>query len=132
MYWQRRSLDSGEKPVGKRGLTPLFCSYRENRHMQTRTRHFVAHFPEAFRLGGFDGVHAAGAYALEQQEEKVGDESCTTYRCTAMFMHLPAVAEGRWVLQRVPVVSSEIGNAILHEPKRVADSKGEARPESEG
>ena len=93
--------------------------------MQTRTRHFVAHFSAPFRLSGFDGVQPAGAYALDQQEEEAVDASSASYRCKAMFMHLPAVSEGRWTLRLVRVDPAEVEAAILHDLEQ-----GSGRPDA--
>jgi len=121
----------------ERRLIPLFCSHRENKHVQTRTRHFVAYFSAPFRLGGLEGVQPAGAYALDQQEELDHQEeeiagSCSSDRRMVMFMHLPAVLNGRWTLCQVRVDPAEIGTAILHELEQDPDRNDVARREIEG
>jgi hypothetical protein len=108
--------------------------------MQTRTRRFVAHFSAPFRLNDFEGIQPAGAYALDQQEQDEeldpqGEElvgPCASNRRVAMFVHLPAVLNGRWTLCPVRVDPAEIETAILHELKRGSDRQDEARRESKG
>jgi hypothetical protein len=84
--------------------------------MQTRTRHFVAHFAAPFTLANFAERQPAGPYALDQHEEFVAGSAA--YQRVAMFMHLPTIASGRWTLQSVPVEPAEIGAAILQEAKQ--------------
>ena len=91
--------------------------------MPTRTRHFVAHFSAPFKLNGFDGLQPAGAYALDQEEELIPDLSRLADRRVAMFMHLPAISAGRWVLQMVPVQAAEIEIAILQDLEEWKDGQ---------
>lgn len=82
--------------------------------MQTRTKHFVAHFPKPFKLTGFAEQQCAGTYALDRREELVvGVEGRPVYRCVGMFMHLPAIIAGRWTLQMIAVEPSEIECAVV-------------------
>jgi hypothetical protein len=81
--------------------------------MPKRTRHFVAHFATAFRLGGIEELLPAGAYALDREEELDSAGSGESYRCVGMFMHLAAILEGRWVMQMVPVQPADVELAIL-------------------
>lgn len=99
--------------------------------MQTRTRHFVAHFSAPFRLSGFDKVQPAGAYALDQQEEEDVSASPASYRRIAIFMHLPAISEGRWTLRLVRVDPAEIETAILHDLEQGLDRLDIARRQGE-
>jgi hypothetical protein len=82
--------------------------------LQTRTKHFVAHFPKPFRLAGFAEQQPAGTYALDHREELVeGIEGRPAFRRVSMFMHLPAIIKGRWTLQMVCVEPAEIECAVV-------------------
>ena len=83
--------------------------------MQMRTRRFVAHFSNSFRLAGVDGLLPAGAYALNKEEELDMTGSGLGYRCVGMFMHLVAFSSGHWAMQVVPVQPEDLRLAILQE-----------------
>lgn len=100
--------------------------------MQTRTKHFVAHFSAPFRLSGFDGVQPAGAYALDQQGPGAAGASSASYHCKAMFMHLPGISEGRWTLRLVRVDPAEVEAAILYDLEQDSGRMDAARGESKG
>jgi len=64
--------------------------------MTMRTRSETVTFRRPFVLTGLDGVHPAGRYAVETDEELLPTMSSTSYRRLVTWFRLPAIQPDGW------------------------------------
>ncbi len=85
--------------------------------MTTRTERFIVRFSSPFRLYAADGVHPAGDYAVDQDEQLIEGITWLAYQRVATFIHLPAITSGGGKKQLVPVDPSELAGAVRQDPQ---------------
>lgn len=90
--------------------------------MTTRTSVRRVTFFRPFRLAGADGVHAAGSYAVETDEEPLAGLSFAAYRRSATYITLPGPAAGMSQMVRVEpadldvLLNLKLEGALAHPP----------------
>ncbi|MCO6052293.1 hypothetical protein NGM99_21115 [Mesorhizobium sp. RP14(2022)] len=77
-----------------------------------RTTHTIAHFSDAFWLGGLAAQAPAGDYRVDHEWEIVESGSQSGYRRSGSFIHVPSISTRSNMTQLVPISANELLLAV--------------------
>lgn len=83
--------------------------------MPTQIRQRTVCFSAPFALNGLDGVHPAGDYAVEEDEDVIAGATWVAYCRVATYMRLPAVTSGRKPRETVLIDPLELQAALTRD-----------------
>ena len=87
--------------------------------MTTRTKRSIAHFATPFSLRGLDGIHPAGDYDIDEDEEMIEGLSWLAYQRVATFIHIPARNSNQRKMQLVAIDYAELATALKKDEETI-------------
>jgi hypothetical protein len=84
----------------------------KDKALSDRTIQAVVHFSAPFVLRGLDGVHPAGDYDVDHDEQLIDGMSWQAWRRVATYIHLPARAANGPIAQLLAIDPADLDCAL--------------------